>query len=73
MLYLYSIKGDMCVKIYVLDQLLLKRYGVNKQVTSSPCATIAQLGARMISWLSFVMSDCDAVTLPLVSWVWCGA
>ena len=24
-------------------------------------------------WLSFVMSDCDVVTFPLVSWVRCGA
>ena len=25
------------------------------------------------SWLSFVMSNCDVVTFPLVSWVRCGA
>ena len=25
------------------------------------------------SWLSFVMSICDVVTFPLVSWVRCGA
>ena len=25
------------------------------------------------SWLSFVMSNCDFVTFPLVSWVRCGA
>ena len=24
-------------------------------------------------WLSFVMSNCDVVTFPLVSWVMCGA
>ena len=24
-------------------------------------------------WLSFVMSNCDVVTFPLVSWVGCGA
>ena len=24
-------------------------------------------------WLSFVMSDCDVVTFPLISWVRCGA
>ena len=24
-------------------------------------------------WLSFVMSNCEVVTLPLVSWVRCGA
>ena len=27
----------------------------------------------LTSWLSFVMSYCDAVTFPLVSWVRCGA
>ena len=28
---------------------------------------------RLTSWLSFVMSNCDVVTFPLVSWVKCGA
>ena len=27
----------------------------------------------LTSWLSFVMSNCDAVTLPFVSWVRCSA
>ena len=26
-------------------------------------------GKGLTSWLSFVMSNCDVVTLPLVSWV----
>ena len=30
-------------------------------------------GKGLTSWLSFVMSNCDAVTFPLVSWVRCGA
>ena len=30
-------------------------------------------GKGLISWLSFVMSYCYVVTLPLVSWVRCGA
>ena len=30
-------------------------------------------GKRLNSWLSFVMSDFDVVTFPLVSWVRCGA
>ena len=30
-------------------------------------------GKWLISWLSFVMSDCDVVTFPLVFWVKCGA
>ena len=27
----------------------------------------------LTAWLSFVMSNCDVVTLPLVSWVRCVA
>ena len=30
-------------------------------------------GKGLASWLSFVMSNCDVVTVPLVSWVRCGA
>ena len=30
-------------------------------------------GEWLTSWLSFVMSNCDVVTFPLVSWVNCGA
>ena len=30
-------------------------------------------GKGLTSWLSFVMSNCDFVTFPLVSWVRCGA
>ena len=30
-------------------------------------------GKGMTSWLSFVMSKCEVVTFPLVSWVRCGA
>ena len=30
-------------------------------------------GKRLTSWLSFVMSNCDVVTLPMVFWVRCGA
>ena len=30
-------------------------------------------GKGLTSWLSFVMSNCEVVTLPLVSWVRCGA
>ena len=29
-------------------------------------------GKRMTSWLSAVMSNCEFVTFPLVSWVRCG-
>ena len=30
-------------------------------------------GKELISWLSFVMSNFDVVTFPLVSWVRCDA
>ena len=30
-------------------------------------------GKGLLSWLSFVMSNCDIITFPLVSWVRCGA
>ena len=30
-------------------------------------------GKGMTSWISFVMSNCNVVTIPLVSWVRCGA
>ena len=35
-----------------------------------PCG---HAGKGLISWLSFVMSNCDVVNFPLVSWVRCGA
>ena len=30
-------------------------------------------GKGLTSWLSYVMSNCEAVTFSLVSWVRCGA
>ena len=30
-------------------------------------------GKELTSWLSFVVSNCEVVTFPLVSWVRCGA
>ena len=30
-------------------------------------------GKGLTLWLSFVMSNCDVVTLPMESWVRCGA
>ena len=30
-------------------------------------------GKGLTSWLSFVISNCDVVTFPLVSWVRCSA
>ena len=31
------------------------------------------VGKGLTSWPSFVMSNCDVVTFPLLSWVGCGA
>ena len=36
-------------------------------------ALVSPAGRGLASWLSFVMSNCDVVTFPLVSWVRCGA
>ena len=36
------------------------------------CALWTPNGKGLTSWLSFVVSDCVFVTLPLVSWVRCG-
>ena len=37
------------------------------------CLLWSSAGKGLTSWLSFVMSNCDVVTFPLVSWVRCGA
>ena len=36
------------------------------------CALLSPAGKGLISWLSFVVSNCEFVTFPLVSWVRCG-
>ena len=36
-------------------------------------ATWSPAGKGLTSWLSFVKSNCNVVTFPLVSWVTCGA
>ena len=33
------------------------------------CALWSPVGKRLTSWLSFVASNCEFVTFPLVSWV----
>ena len=38
----------------------------------SLCASVDHLlGKGLASWLSFVVSNCEFVTFPLVSWVRC--
>ena len=36
------------------------------------CALWPTAGKGLTSWLSFVVSNCEFVTFPLVSWVRCG-
>ena len=36
------------------------------------CASWSPAGKGLTSWLSFVVSNCEFVTFPLVSWVRCG-
>ena len=36
------------------------------------CALRSPAGKGLTSWLSFVVSNCEFVTFPLVSWVRCG-
>ena len=36
------------------------------------CALWSPAGKGLISWLSFVVANCQLVTFPLVSWVRCG-
>ena len=36
------------------------------------CALWSPDGKGLTSWLSFVVSNCEFVTFPLVSWVRCG-
>ena len=36
-------------------------------------ALCSPAGKGLTFWLSFVMSNCDVVTFPVVSWVRCGA
>ena len=36
------------------------------------CASWSPVGNGLTSWLSCMLSNCDFVTFPLVSWVRCG-
>ena len=36
------------------------------------CALCSPAGKGLTSWLSFVESNCEFVTFPLISWVRCG-
>ena len=40
--------------------------------TSVYMCMLSPAGKGLTSWLSFVVSNCEFVTFPLVSWVRCG-
>ena len=55
--------------IYVISILFLLRFRAHLFVD----ALWSPAGRGLTSMLSFVMSDCEVVAFPLVSWVGCGA
>ena len=55
--------------IYAISVLLLLCFRARLFIN----ALWSPAGKGLTSWLSFMMSNCAAVTLPLVSWVRCGA
>ena len=42
-------------------------------LSSASDALLSPAGKGLTSWLSFMMSNCEVVTFPSVSWVRCGA
>ena len=55
--------------IYVISFLFLLCFHARLFIV----ALWSPVGKRLTSWLSFVMSNCEVVTFPLVSWVRCVA
>ena len=55
--------------IYVISVLFLLCFCVRLFIN----ALWSPVGKEQTSWLSFVMSNCEIVTFPLISWVRCGA
>ena len=54
--------------LYVFSVLCLVYFCVRLFI----CALWSLAGKELTSWLSFVVSNCEFVTFPLVSWVRCG-
>ena len=52
----------LCVLIHILI----------KGEAGAVCALWSPAGKGLTAWLSFVVSNCELVTFPLVSWVRCG-
>ena len=54
--------------IYLISVLFLVCFSARQLIN----ALWSSAGKGLTSWLSSVMSNCDVVTFPLVSWVRCG-
>ena len=60
---------DLCLGSFVISLLFLLCFRARMFID----ALWSPAGKGLTSWLSFVMSNCEVVTFPLVSWVKCGA
>ena len=61
--------SEIYIEIYVISVLFLFHFRALLFID----ALWSPAGKGLTSWLLFVMSNCDVVTFPLVSWVRCGA
>ena len=48
------------------------RYAFVRVCLFVSCALWSPAGKELTSWLSFMVSNCEFVTFPFVSWVRCG-
>ena len=70
----------LCVLVYCIGMCLRQNSGQGVCSTCLLCfrarlsidVLLSPAGKGLTSWLLFVMSNCEGVTLPLVSWVRCG-
>ena len=66
--YDFHIQYFFCGSFYVFSALCLLCLCARLFI----CALWSPAGKELNSWLSFVVSNCEFVTFPLVSWVRCG-
>ena len=70
----YFVKVDRYKAVFLFGSFMLfLSCFVMLSCTSVVDALWSPAGKGLTSWLSFVMSNCDVVTFPSVSWVRCGA
>ena len=76
----YNCSMFCCTLLYVHSSIAIILMGKRELIAllnlSSWCLVMvlwSPAGKGLTSWLSFVKSNCDVVTFPLVSWVRCGA